>query len=64
MALRWGRKTRNPGGQGFQAISLDELAGDIMAGLGGAAGSVPEVLQMHTCTVNIALQHERWWCNG
>ncbi len=71
MALRWGRKTRNPGGQGFQAIRLDELAGDIMAGLGGAAGSAPEVRhqgpspgKMHTCTVNIACQHEHWWRNG
>ena len=59
MALRWGRKTRNPGGPGFQAIRLDELAGDILAGLGGAAGSAPEVRhqrpgQMYICTVNIA----------
>ena len=45
VALRWGRKTRNPGGPGFQAIRLDELAGDVMAGLGGAAGSAPEVRQ-------------------
>ncbi len=45
MALRWGCETRNPGGPGFQAIRLDELAGDVMAGLGGAAGSAPEVRQ-------------------
>ena len=59
MALRWGRKTRNPGGPGFQAIRLDELAGDVMAGLGGSAGSAPEVRlqrrgKMYKCTVNIA----------
>ncbi len=70
MALRWGGKTRNPGGQGFQAICLDELAGDVMAGLGGAAGSAPEVRhqrpspgKMHTSIVNIACQHECWWHN-
>ncbi len=61
MALRWGRKTRNQGGQGFQAISLDEVAGDIMAGLGG---SQQKCDKMHTFTVNIASQHERWWSNG
>ncbi len=43
MAFRWGRKTRNPGGPGFQAIRLDELAGAVMAGLGVAAVSAPEV---------------------
>ncbi len=71
VALRWGRKTRNPWGLGFQAICLDELAGDVMAWLGGAAGSAPQVQhqrpspgKMHTCTVNIACQHERWWHNG
>jgi hypothetical protein len=71
VALRWGRKTRNPGGPGFQAIRLDELAGDVLAGLGGAAGSAPEVQhqspspgKMYTCTVNIACHHERWWSNG
>ena len=59
MALRLGRKTRNQGGPVFQAICLDELAGDVMAGLGGAAGSATEVRhkhpgEMYTCTVNIA----------
>jgi len=64
VALRWGRKTRNPGGLGFQAIRLDELAGDVMAGLGGRRVQHQKCDKMHTCTVNIASQHERWWRNG